>query len=421
MDVRRLTRTVGVVAAILAAVVVGVPRSVVAAGAVAAVAPAVSDRGTPGIAVGSLAFAASSALAASGLTAAESASTALAWLFAAAGVAGCLAAALDGEGVGSLLGAWTALLSLPVSVLALLTVASGPFRSLLGARLAFVGFDVAFFAVPVAIGGAAGWAALSAYREAGLPPWLLTAGPAASLAVWAFVSLPVSASLEALSAGVLADAAAAYVLFCSATMVVAASALAGATAAEDVRFRRGPAWAAAAVGPLALLVLVVVDAGPFLAAAVATVPPVAEAYGAVVETAASATAVAFLAALACVALAFAVTLPSRTPLVRSLVAGRPAGVGACGLLVAVALSGVSQTATVLAGGLAVFAWALLAPAPTLSPPPRTVLSRAGTTALAVAAGGVVATWLVGVVPRTDPGVGSVLLLAGVAVLGLAIR
>jgi len=421
VDVRRLTGAVGVAAALAAALLVGAPRTVLAAGVAGAVAAVSVDRGVSGLAGASLALAAAAALLGSGVAAADSFGTALAWLFVAGGVAGCLSAPVDGGRVDSLLGAWTGLVLLPVAVLAALTASAGPFGSLLGSRLALSGGDASFLAVPAAVAAGAGWVALSAWREAGLPPWTLATGPAVALLGLATLALPVAPEVAALAAGDLAAAPLAYALLWSTATVLVASALAGTAAAEDRRFRRGPAWAAVALGPLALGAFVAADGGVFVAAALVAVPPLAEGFGAAVETADAGIAAAFLAAVTAAGVAFIATLPARAPLVRRVTAGRPAGVGAGCLLAAVALTGQGLPSTVAAGGLAVLAWALLAPGAAVPAPPRTTLSRGGLTAAAVAGGCLLAVVLVGTVPKTDPGVGGVLLLGGVAVLGLAIR
>lgn len=437
MDVRRVTGGAGVVAALLVAVLVDVPAVAVAAGvAGATVAPAV-DRGATGILAASLAVVAAALLAAAAAAGAGGAAAALVAILIAAGLAGCLAGALPAfeaggerrESVGSvrggpvagLLGAWTALVLPVTAVLALLAVSSQPLGSLVASRLAVPALRPLLYAVPLAVAAVAAWAALGAWREAGLPPWLFTTGPAALLVGWAVLALP-SPGLDALLAGVLADAPVGYLLLWAAATVLVASALAGAVAADDPRFRRGPAWVAVGAGPLALGGAVAAgEGGPFAGAALAAVPPVAEAFGAVVETVPTSTATAFLAALSLSGLAFAATLPARAPLVGELTTGRPAGVGAGCLLGAVALAGLAPVGTALAGGLAVLSWVLLAAEPQVTPPPRTALSRAGLATLAVGGGSLLAVALGDLVPPTDPGVGGALLLAGVATLGLAMR
>lgn len=457
MDVRVLTAGAGVVAALLGALLLAVPPVVIAAGAAGALAVTGVGRGASGLAAASLAVAATAILTVSAVAPADSAVTALVSSLVAAGLAGCLAAALgevaaverrpavDGDGGGTpgghddrddsggrerasghavadLLGAWTALVLPAAAVLALQTASAQPFRSLLGAQLAFQAVALVLLAVPAAVAVGAGWGALAAWRRAGLPPWLCTAGPPVALGGWAVVALPVAPEVDALLAGDLADAPVAYVLLWATAAVLVASALAGAVAADDPRFRRGPAWVAAAVGPLALGAVVAVrGGGTFVGAALATLPPVAGAYGAVLETGTPATATAFLVALSVAGLAFAATLPARAPLLGEVTAGRPAGVGAACLLVAVALAGLGPVGTATAGGLAVLSWALLADEPAVAPPPRTALSRAGVATLAVGGGTVLAVGLVWVAPRAEPGVGGALLLAGVAVLGLAVR
>lgn len=438
MDVSRLTAAAGVAAALLAAALLPASTVAIAAGVAGAIAAVAVDRDVPGLVAGSLALAAATSLAASAVAGVDSAGAALGSLFVAAGVAGCLAAALGrlerdesarsaaggvlGGRIAGLLGAWTALLLPATAALALLVASSQPFGSLLGARLAIPGFAPVLLGVPVAVAVAAGWAALASWRAAGLPPWLYTVGPAALLVGEAVVVLPEALAVDSLLAGVLADAAPAYALLWSTATVLVASSLAGAVAAEDPRFRRAPAWVAVAAGPFALAVFVATrGGGTFVAAVLAALPPAAGTFGAVVETAAPSTAAAFLAALSVSGLAFAVALPARAPLVRELTAGRPAGVGAGCLLGAVAVAGLGAGATALAGGLAVLSWVLLAEEPAVAPPPRTVLSRAGVATLAVGCGTLVAVPLVGLAPRTDPGVGAALLLVGVAVLGAAIR
>lgn len=438
MDVSRLTGAAGVAAALLAAVLLPASPVALAAGVAGAVAAVAVDRGASGLVAGSLALAAATALAASEVAGAESAGGALGSLFVAAGIAGCLAAALGqrktdesarssaagvhGGQFAGLLGAWTALVLPATAALALLVAASQPFASLLGARLALPGFAPVLLGVPIAVAVSAGWAGQTTWRTAGLPPWLCTAGPAALLVGGAGVVLPAALEIDALLAGALTDAASAYVLLWATATVLIASSLAGAVAAEDPRFRRAPAWVAVAAGPLALAAFVATrGGGPFVAAALAAVPPAAEPFGAVVETAPASTASAFLAALSVSGLALAAALPARAPLVRGLTAGRPAGVGAGWLLGAVAVGGLEATATALAGGLAVLSWVLLAEEPAVAPPPRTHLSRAGVATLAVGCGTLVAVPLAGLAPRTEPGVGAALLLVGVAVLGAAIR
>lgn len=439
MDVRRLVGAAGVGLAVAAAALLGVPALAVAAGVAGGAAALVAGRGTPGVVTASLGVATAAVLVAEAMAAADSTGAALASLTAAAGVAGCLAAGfgdradggrtvpstsapVSGTGrVAPVLGAWTALVVPSAAALAVLTASAQPLGSLLGARLAVPGLAALLLGVPSAVVVGAGWSALVGWREAGLPPWSLAAGPAALLAGWGLLVLP-SRALGALLAGDLANGAPAYVLLWSVAATLVASALASAVAAEDPRFRRGPAWAAVAAGPLAVgVVLASGRGGVFVAAALATVPPAAGAFGAVVETADSSTAAAFLASLAVTGLAFAATLPARAPAVGRLTAGRPAGVGAGSLLAAVAFADATAAATVAAGGLAVLAWLLLTSGPAVEPPPRTALARAGTAALVVGGGAVLAVLLVGVVPRTDPGVGGALLLAGVAVLGVAIR
>lgn len=424
MDVSRLTGTAGVGLALAAALLV-VPPVAVAAGVAVGVAATTADRETPGLAVASVALAAAAVLVAEGLADAASATAGLASLAAAAGVAGCLAAfdrrTSGGGRVGPLLGAWTALVLPGVALLALPVAAAQPFGSLLGARLSVPGLAPLLIGIPVAVAAGAGWSALTGWREAGLPAWLLAGGPPALLAAAGTFLLP-SPAFPALVAADFANAAPAYVLLWSAAAAVVASALAGAVAAQEPRFRRGPAWAAVAAGPLALAALVATGRGGVLVvAALATVPPAAGAFGAVVETAAPSTATAFLAALSVTGLAFVATLPARAPILAHFTAGRPAGVGAGCLLAGVALAGASPAATAGGGAAAVLAWVLLRPGPAVPPPPRTALARAGTATLVVGAGGVLAVLLVGVLPRTDPGVGGVLLLVGVAVLGVAIR
>lgn len=438
MDVSRLTGAAGAAAALLAAVLLPASALVLAAGVAGAVAAAAVDRDTPGLVAGSLALAAAVSLVASAVATVDSAGAALGSLFVAAGLSGCLAAAFGrlepgesdrisagggpGGGVAGLLGAWTTLVLPGTAALALLAASSRPFGSFLGSRLAVQGVAPALLGVPVAVAVASGWAALASWRAAGLPPWPCTVGPAALLVGVGALVAPETLAVDALLAGNLADAAPAYVLLWATATALVASALAGAVAAEDSRFRRGPAWVAVAAGPLALAAFVAAaGGGAFVAAALAALPPAADPFGAVVETVAPSTAAAFLAALSVSGLAFAAALLARAPLARELTAGRPAGVGAGCLLVAVALAGVSAGATALAGGLAVLSWVLLAAEPTVAPPPRTALSRTGVATLAVGFGAVAAVPLVGLAPRTEPGVGTALLLVGVAVLGAAIR
>lgn len=444
MDVKRATAVAGALAALLVAVVVGAPPAAVGAGLAGALAAPAVTRGTPGLAAGSLALTAAAMLAASAAAGASDPATALVSLLVAAGTAGCAAAAIgafgDDEALGrdrgpattvpilvpggpvaALLGAWTALVLPATAVLALLAAAAGPFGSLLGSRLAVPALRLLLVGVPLAVVAVTGWAALGAWRDARLPPWLFATGPAALL-VGLSVLASSAAGVDALLGGSLADAPAGYVLLWAAATVLVASALAGAVAADDPRFRRGPAWVAVAAGPLALAVAVAWgDGGPFLGAALAVAPPAADATGAVLETVPPGTATAFLAALSISGLAFAATLPARAPLVGELTTGRPAGVGSGCLLAAVALATLGPPSTALAGGLAVLSWVLLAAGPRVEPPPRTALSRAGLATLAVAGGSLLAVVLGGLVPPTEPGVGAVLLLAGVAVLGLALR
>ncbi|QLD89322.1 hypothetical protein HWV07_09895 [Natronomonas salina] len=438
MDVSRVTGAAGVAAALLAAVLLPASALVIAAGVAGAIAAVTVDRDTPGLAAGSLALAAATSLTASAVTNVDSAGAALGSLFVAAGLAGCLTAAFGrlepdapsrnsargapGGGVAGLLGAWTALVLPSTAALALLLASSQPFGSFLSSRLAVQGVAPVLLGVPVAVAVASGWAALASWRAAGLPPWPCTVGPAALLVGVGALVAPETLAVDALLVGNLADGAPAYVLLWSTATALVASALAGVVAAEDPRFRRGPAWVAVAAGPLALAAFVAaVDGGPFVAAALAALPPAADSFGVVVETVAPSTAAAFLAALSVSGLAFAAALLARAPLARELTAGRPAGVGAGCLLVAVALAGVSAAVTALAGGFAVLSWVLLAAEPAIAPPPRTALSRAGVATLAVGCGAVAAVPLVGLAPRTEPGVGAALLLVGVSVLGAAIR
>lgn len=442
MDVRRATGAAGAAAALLSAVVVGAPPAAVGAGLAGALAAPAVTRGAPGLAAGSLALAGAAMLAASAAAGAPDPATALVSLLVAAGIAGCVAAALgafgdgevrerDGEAattvpvtggpVAALLGAWTALVLPGTTVLALQAAAAGPFGSLLGSRLAVPELRPLLVGVPLAVVAVTGWAAIGAWRDARLPPWLFAAGPPALL-VCLSVLASSAAGVDALLGGSLADAPAGYVLLWAVATVLVASALAGAVAADDPRFRRGPAWAAVAAGPIVLAVAVAWgDGGPFLGAALALTPPVADDGGAVLETVPPGTATAFLASLSVSTLAFAATLPARAPLVGELTTGRPAGVGSGCLLAAVALATLGPPSTALAGGLAVLAWVLLAAGPPVEPPPRTALSRAALATLAVAGGSLLAVVLGGLVPPTEPGVGAALLLAGVAVLGLAIR
>lgn len=439
MDVSRLTSGVGVAAALATVALLGVPPAVVFAGVAGAVAVLAADGGTEGLAVGSLALAAASVLVAYGLASAATAVGALAALFSTIGLAGCLVAALADEAptiagrypttgrysrgrTAGLLGAWTALVVPAASVLALRTVTAQPFGSLLGARLGGLEYSLFFLAVPGAVAAAAAWAGVSSWREAGLPPVVSIVAPPALLVGWAVAFLPATVEFDALSVGDLAGAPVAYVLVWSTTTVVAASAVAGAVAAEDPAFRRGPPWLAVAAGPLAIGALVAAGhGGVFVTVAVTTVPPGAEWLGAIVDTADRPDAAAFLVALTVAALAFAVALPARAPGVRRLTAGRPAGVGVACLLVAVALSGLPTGPTVVAGSFAVLAWALLTSGAAVEPPPRTALTRAVVATGTVVVGSLVAMVLVDVVPRSDPGLGGALLLTGVAILALAIR
>jgi hypothetical protein len=218
-----------------------------------------------------------------------------------------------------------------------------------------------------------------------------------------------------------ATAPVAYALLWAATTAVLASALAAAVAAAESRYRRLPAWLAAATGPAVLSAVVAVDGGVFAELALAVFPPATGPVGALAGTAPPAAVRSFVAAATVGGLALILVLPTRISLLRRATTGRPAGVGAGCLLVAVALSGGSAAGIAVAGSLAVLAWALLARPEALAPPPRTALVRAGAVAGAIAGGALVAVTLVGSVPTADPGVGGLLLLSGVVALGLSLR
>jgi len=164
----------------------------------------------------------------------------------------------------------------------------------------------------------------------------------------------------------------------------------------------------------------VIDAAGVLAAVLATAPTAGVAVGAALETG-DRTVVTTVLGVALVALvALVVAAPSLHTRTRRVTADRPAAVGLAGLVVATSVAGRPPLAVILAGGLAVVGWLLLARRPSVPPPPRTAVSRAGVTVGAAGVGTASAAAAVRLLPRPDPGLGGLVLLAGVAVLGVAI-
>lgn len=420
MDVSQLTAAVGAAGAVAVAALLAVSPPVVAAGGLGAAAALLAGRGdTLSLTAASLALAAALAALAVGVAPAPEPATATAGLAVAAGVAGCVAAAGDDARAGPLVSAWTALSLLPVAVLVVPVVAAQPAGSLLAARVGVLGEPAVAALAPAAVAAGAGLVGLSRWDAAGFPPWLSTVGPPAALVGGVVVS-PASPDFGALVAGEVAEAPVALALLWSVATLSVASALAGAVAAETARFRRGPAWVATACGPALLGALAVAgDGGSFAGAVFAVAPPLASPVGAVVETTGPVQAGRLAAFGAVAALATLATVLARAPGLGRATAGRPAGVGAGALLVAVAVAEVPPTTAVVAGGLAVLSWLLSREGPDIEPPPRTLVTRAGTVTVAAGVGAAAAAWLVGVVPRADPGVGGLLLLAGVATLGVA--
>lgn len=424
MDVRRIIAAAGTLAAVGAVLLLGVPLPAIAAGGFGAVVARGADRGTAGTAAASLALLAAILLAAFGAPSATTAAGTLAALVAAIGLAGCLAAAVgDGQrgSVGALAGAWAALCLLPVGWFAVSVASAQPAGSLLGARLTWLGPGFVALVVPGILAAGAGAVAVGGWRDADLPPLLLTIVPAGALAGGAAMLAPDGSNIGTLLAGIVATAPLAYALLWAATTALLATALAATVAATDHRYRRPPMWAAVATGPTVLAAVVAFDGGVLVRLILAGVPPASGAVGAIAETAPPATARSFVAAATLAGLALALVVPIRAPVLGHVVAGRPAGVGAGCLLVAVALAGESALVTALAGSLAVLAWVLLAPTEGIEPPPRTELARVGVTASAVGIGAVAVVALSGRVSEADPGLGGALLLSGVVALGLAMR
>lgn len=426
MDVRSITAGVGIVATLAVAATLGTPFAAVAAGGAGALVVFGVGRGTAGTAAASLALAGAILLAAFGASAAETAAGALAALAAAVGIAGCLGAAVDdgggdGIGVGAFVGAWAALSVLPVGWFAVSVAAAQPAGSLLGARLAWLGLPGVTLVVPVAIAASVGAAAVGGWRDADLPPFLLTLGPAGALVAGATLFSPSSPDVDALLAGTVATAPLAYALLWTAAVGTFGSALAGTVAAAEPRFRRPPMWLAVAAGPALLGLVVALDGGVFVRSLLAVFPPASEAVGAIAETAPPDATRSFVAAATLAGLTLALVVPVRAPVLSRAVAGRPAGVGAGCLLVAVALTGGSPGVTALAGSLAVVAWASLAAPRAIEPPPRTALARIGVIAASAGIGAVTTLLLTSRIPTADPGVGGVLLLSGVVALGLSMR
>lgn len=421
MDVRHITNGGGLLAALAAALVLGAPLPAIAAGALGGLVGWGAGRGTAGVAAGSLALAAAVLLVAFGAPPVGTAAGTVAVLAIAAGLAGCLAAVVGSGRVSQFVGAWAAFCLLPVGWFVVPVAATQPAGSLLGARLAWLDVTAVTLAVPAVVAASGGAAALGGWRDANLPPWLLTVGPAGVLVGGAVMVVPSTPDVGGLLGGNVATTPVAYVLLWSTATGLVASALAAGVAATDHRYRRPPAWLAASTGPAVITLVVALDGGVFVRLALAALPPASGAVGAVAETAAPAAGRSFAAAATVAGVAMTLVLPTRLPVLGRAMDGRPAGVGAGCLLVGVALAGGSPGETAVAGSLAVLAWALLVrPAP-IAPPPRTALVRAGALAGAIGLGAFVAVTLVGRVPTSEPGVGGVLLLSGVAVLGLSLR
>lgn len=418
---RRLTAGIGVLAAFGAGVLVGTPTTVLAASVLGAVAALSVDRGTSGLAVASLALAAATLLVVEAMAAASGSRSAIAALAVAGGLAGCLTAATGGGRLDTVLGGWTAMTLLPAAWGTAHVATSPAAASLVGSRLAWLGLPSLVVAAPIAVAAVAASGALARWREAGLPPWLCTFGPAIAVVGTAWIAMATTPDFGALASGSLLAAPVAYTTLVAGAIVIVASLLAGAVAAADPRFRRMPAWLALAVGPLCLAAAVSIDGGGVVLGALTTVPSLGDPFGAIAETASPPLARSLLASVTISTLAVGVVVIARGPVLRRLTAGRPAAVGAGSLLVAVAMTDLPVGTTVIAGGLALLGGLLLVAPPAVEPPPRTALARVPIAVGATAVGGLIAVGLVSVVPDPAPGIGGVLVLSGVAILAVALR
>jgi hypothetical protein len=406
VDLSRATGVVGVALLALAGWLVGVDGTAIAAGGVAALALTTTDRGSAGLAAASLGLAVAALLLADAVAAASSVPFVATTLSVVVGVAAGVRATVGGR-PGGLRAAWTAIALVGVGVLATRSARPDPLVSLLGARLATAPVGWLLLVAPLAIGGVAGSLALARFRAADLPARYATAGPPGAVVLVGLLAGPGVPDVAATLAGT-PDPRLAVLLWTVA-----------AAAAADHRFRRPAAWLAAAAGPLAVAPVVLVRGGVFVDALVAAVPGAGVAVGAALETGHPTVVTALVGATFLALFGAGAAAPTLSPRARRLLDGRAAEVAAAGLLVAVATTPPRGHAVAVGGGVAVLAWLLVADRPRITPP-RTRLERTGWVTIAAAAGTLFAVRGVGLLPHPEPGLGGLLLLAGVAVLGVAI-
>jgi hypothetical protein len=416
VDVSHAKRAVGVALVGVAGWLVGVDVAAVAAGGVLALALASTDRGAAGLAAASLGVAVATLLFAAAAADASSILFFVTTLAVTVGVAGGVRAAVGGR-AGGLVAGWAATALIVAAALAPLAARPDPVVSLLGARLATTPVGWLLLLAPLAIAAAAGRVAISRWRAADLPAGYATAVPPGAV-----VGAGLVAGIGPPDPRLLAsrpDPGLAVLLWAG-TVAVVAAAVAATAAADDHRFRRAGAWLATALGPVALFVVVLVDGGLFVNALVAAVPGAAVVVGAAIETGRP-PVVAALAGMTFVAVVGAAgAAPTLWPRGRRLLEGRAAEVAVAGLLVAVATKPPGRYEVAVAGGVSVVAWLYVVDRPRLPPPPRTVLERTGQVTIAAAAGALFAARGVQLFPRPDPGLGGLLLLAGVTLMGVAI-
>jgi len=415
VDVSHAKRAVGVALVGVAGWLVGVHVAAVAAGGVVALALTSTDRGASGLAAASLGLAVATLLFAAAAADASSIPLFVTTLAVTVGVAGGVRAAVGGR-AGGLVAGWAATALVLAAALGPLAARPDPVVSLLAARLATTPVGWLVLLAPLVIAAAAGGVAISRWRAADLP-----AGYATGVPPGAVLAAGLLAGIGPPDPRLLAsrpDPGLAVLLWAG-TVAVVASAVAGTAAADDHRFRRPGAWLATAVGPVVLFVVVLVDGGVFVNALVAAVPGAAVVVGATFETGRP-TVVAALVGMTFVALVGAgAAAPTLWPRGRRLLDERAAEVAAAGLLFAVGTKPPRGYAVAVAGGVAVVAWLYVADRPQL-PPPRTVLERTGQVTLAAAAGALFAVRGVRLLPQPDPGLGGLLLFAGVTVMCVAI-
>jgi len=377
VDVTRWTAVAGVAAAAIVAWLAEVHLAAVVAGIVGALAVATADRGARGLAAASLGLAVAAQVLAAALATVGGGATALATV----GIAVAVAAAVHGAAGGrprGVVAAWSAGMVVGAAVLATLVARSASFLSLLGARLATTRAGWLLVVLPLVVGAVATKVSLDRWRAADLPAVACTFGPPGVVIAVGLLVGPGLPAVDALRGG--SPPPGVIVLLYAAAAALIASALAAAAAAVDCRFRRPPAWLAVSVGPAALLLLLALDAGVFVAALLAAVPGVAPAVGAVLGTGHPAFVAPFFGALVVAVVATAATAPTLSPQAREALAARSENLVLVGLLPVPLLALGDQLVVVYAGCVAVVAWLLVADRLTIPRPPRTAHRTPGVVA-----------------------------------------